>query len=69
MKRIIILNNAFEGLEATRQCYNAKGQRVKSVEAKHQMEVRIDISKLASGLYLVRAYDAKGKKKEGRFVK
>ena len=24
MKRIIILNNAFEGLEATRQCYNAK---------------------------------------------
>ena len=24
MRRIIILNNAFEGLEATRQCYNAK---------------------------------------------
>ena len=24
MKRIIILNNAFEGLESTRQCYNAK---------------------------------------------
>lgn len=24
MKRIIILNNSFEGLEATRQCYNAK---------------------------------------------
>ena len=24
MNRIIILNNAFEGLEATRQCYNAK---------------------------------------------
>ena len=24
MKRIIILNNAFDGLKETRQCYNAK---------------------------------------------
>ena len=51
------------------EVYNAKGQLVKSVEAKNQSETHIDISKLSSGLYLVRAFDVKGNKKEGRFVK
>ena len=51
------------------EVYNAKGQLVKSMKANNQSETHIDISKLSSGLYLVRAYDAKGNKKEGRFVK
>jgi sialidase-1 len=51
------------------EVYNAKGQLIKSVEAKNRLEVRIDISELSSGLYLVRAFDVKGNKKEGRFVK
>ena len=53
----------------TIEVYNAKGQLVKSVTCSGDPETRIDVSKMASGLYLVRAYDAKGNKREGRFVK
>ena len=51
------------------EIYDAKGQLVKSISAKGVSEVRIDITSLASGLYLVKAFDANGQKKEGRFVK
>ena len=54
---------------STVEVYDAKGQLVKTLSAKNHSEIRIDVSKLASGLYLVRAIDANGQKKEGRFVK
>jgi len=49
--------------------YDTKGQLVKTTTAKGASEIRIDVSKLASGLYLVKAFDSNGNKKEGRFVK
>ena len=56
-----------EGMSSI-ELYNANGQLVKSISAKGVSEVRIDISKLASGLYLVKAFAANGQKKDGRFV-
>jgi hypothetical protein len=53
----------------TIELYDAKGQLVKSVSTKDNSEVRIDVSELASGVYLVKGFDANGQKKEGRFVK
>ena len=57
-----------EGMK-TFEIYNAKGQLVKSVATHGTAAVRIDISDLTSGLYLVKGFDANGNKKEGRFVK
>ena len=57
-----------EGMTAI-EVYDVKGQLVKTLSPQGASEVRIDVSKWASGLYLVKAFDGKGFRKEGRFVK
>ena len=57
-----------EGMEAI-EVYNVKGQLVKTVSPKGNSEIRLDVSKWASGTYCVKGLDGKGNKKAGRFVK
>ena len=57
-----------EGLD-TVEVYDMLGQLVKTIQCNGDPEVRMDVTELASGLYLVKAFDANGNKKEGRFVK
>ena len=49
--------------------YNALGQLVKSVSTNGALEVGLDVSEWASGVYLVEGLDGNGFKKTGRFVK
>ena len=49
--------------------YNTSGQLVKTIKSNGASEVRIDVSGMASGIYLIEALDQNGAKKEGRFVK
>ena len=57
-----------EGMEAI-EVYNVKGQLIKTVSHKGTSEIRLDVSKWASGTYFVKGLDGKGNKKAGRFVK
>ena len=57
-----------EGME-TVEVYNVKGQLIKTVSPKGTSEIRLDVSKWASGTYFVKGLDGKGNKKAGRFVK
>lgn len=49
--------------------YNTRGQFVKTIPVEGRSEVRIDVSAMAAGLYLIEAFDQNGNKKAGRFVK
>ena len=51
------------------EIFDAQGQFVKLIAVNGRSEMHLDVSDLASGLYLVRAIDTNGQKKEGRFVK
>ena len=57
-----------EGMK-TIEVYNVTGQLVKSISNSGVSEIRLDISELASGLYVIKAFDDNGQKKEGRFLK
>ena len=66
-------SSSFITIETERMCtievFDTKGQLIKSIPANETSEVHIDVSTLASGVYLVKAFDANGNKKEGRFLK
>ena len=49
--------------------YNTSGQLIKTLKTNGVSEVRINVSGMASGLYLIEALDQNGAKKEGRFVR
>ncbi len=49
--------------------YNSTGQLVKTIKIQGDPEVRVDVSGMANGLYLIEAFDQNGIKKAGRFVK
>ena len=49
--------------------FDMKGQTVRKISAKGQAVVEVDITKLASGSYLVEAVDFSGNVKVGKFVK
>ena len=49
--------------------FNSKGSLVKKMSVSSSSKVKIDISDLPSGVYLVEAKDVRGNKKQGRFVK
>ena len=53
----------------TIRIFNLMGQMIKTFSVDGKTKVQIDVTGIPAGLYLVRAYDAKGNKKEGRFVK
>ena len=57
-----------EGMKSI-EVFDVKGQLVMSVSTNGSSEVRLDVSKMASGLYLVKGFDTNGHKKDGRFVK
>ena len=57
-----------EGLQTIR-IFNLMGQMIKAISVDGNAKVQIDVTGIPAGLYLVRAFDAKGNKKEGRFVK
>ena len=62
------INIETDGL-VTVNIYNVMGQLVQSVSVNGAQEIRVDVSKMAPGVYSVDAIDHKGIKKEGRFVK
>lgn len=62
------INIETDGL-MTLNIYNAIGQLIQSVSVNGASEVRLDVSKMAPGVYSVEATDQNGIKKEGRFVK
>ena len=49
--------------------YNSTGQLVKTIKTQGDPEVRVDVSGMTAGLYLIEAFDQNGIKKAGRFVK
>ena len=49
--------------------FNSKGSLVKKMSVSSSSKVKVDISDLPSGVYLVEAKDVRGNKKQGRFVK
>ena len=57
-----------EGIK-TVNIYNTKGQCVMTIPATRSSDLRVDVSKLTSGVYFVEATDQNGNKKAGRFVK
>ena len=57
-----------EGMQ-TVNIYNALGQLVKSVSVREALEVRVDVSEWASGVYFVEGVDGSGISRKGKFVK
>ena len=57
-----------EGMK-TINVYDTQGQLVKSLSTNGTSETKLDVSKMASGVYFVEALDQNGVKKAGRFVK
>ena len=49
--------------------FNVKGQKVKKISLKGQTSIEIDVTKLPSGTYLVKALDVNGNIRVGKFVK
>ncbi len=49
--------------------FNVKGQTVKKISLKGQTSIEIDVTKLPSGTYLVKALDVNGNIRVGKFVK
>lgn len=62
------INIETEGVKVL-NIYNSAGQLVKTIKTNGAPEVRVDVSSMAAGLYLIEALDLNGIKKAGRFVK
>ena len=62
------INIETDGL-VTVNIYNVMGQLVQSVSVNGAREIRVDVSKMAPGIYSVDAIDQNGIKKEGKFIR
>ncbi len=62
------INIETEGVKVL-NIYNSAGQLVKTIKTNGEPEVRVDVSAMAAGLYLIEALDQNGSKKAGRFVR
>lgn len=57
-----------EGMQ-TVNIFNALGQIVKVIQTNGVLEIRLDVSEWASGVYFVEGVDDKGIRREGKFMK